>query len=408
MASASSDDDGRSFGSEPDFAAMSNLRLVEDDPGPSGTHVFDEIHDDAPRDFGHELEIADGERLRAAFEAFEDAVYADGAGGASNADDLESPPNATAGGARTDRNAAPAKPRRVHADRQTTRPVLEQAREWRRLAPHLRVRGAAIECAPRDAGDVEGVQMIVMPAAPPSAQREVPGSSADDDAAPWRLASAGEWWGQCASLRVRGREAPKLRAPPGPFAAGAEGAEEEVFAQDGELVETFADDTPARGERRELMGASYGNQSDFHASERAARRRAAGLPCVDPPVVLALDRAFFQGEIRAGEVEVSNPGHAGAAAWRADADGDGDGDLDSAFGDDEETGAFSGNRLDARDVLAYSNTLELEGFDDDTLRRSPPNPWPGEVQWGAPGAHSESEWSDADSEELRRWAPEPR
>ena len=113
MASASSDDDGRSFGSEPDFAAMSNLRLVEDDPGPSGTHVFDEIHDDAPRDFGHELEIADGERLRAAFEAFEDAVYADGAGGASNADDLESPPNATAGGARTDRNAAPAKPRRV-------------------------------------------------------------------------------------------------------------------------------------------------------------------------------------------------------------------------------------------------------------------------------------------------------
>ena len=156
------------------------------------------------------------------------------------------------------------------------------------------------------------------------------------------------------------------------------------------------------------MGASYGNQSDFHASERAARRRAAGLPCVDPPVVLALDRAFFQGEIRAGEVEVSNPGHAGAAAWRADADGDGDGDgdLDSAFGDDEETGAFSGNRLDARDVLAYSNTLE--GFDDDAQRRSPPNPWPGEVQWGAPGAHSESEWSDADSEELRRWAPEPR
>ena len=406
MASASSDDDGRSFGSEPDFAAMSNLRLVEDDPGPSGTHVFDEIHDDAPRDFGHELEIADGERLRAAFEAFEDAVYADGAGGASNADDLESPPNATAGGARTDRNAAPAKPRRVHADRQTTRPVLEQAREWRRLAPHLRVRGSAIECAPRDAGDVEGVQMIVMPAAPASAQREVPGSSADDDAAPWRSDSAGEWWGQSASLRVRGREAPKLRAPPGPFAAGAEGAEEEVFAQDGELVETFADDTPARGERRELMGASYGNQSDFHASERAARRRAAGLPCVDPPVVLALDRAFLRGEIRAGEVEVSNPGHVGALAWR-DGDGDVDVDLDSAFGDDEEEtgfGAFSGHRLnDARDVLAYSNTLE--GF---VYSNTPPNPWPGEVQWGAPGAHSESEWSDADSEELRRWAPEPR
>ena len=135
MASASSDDDGHSFGSEPDFAAMSSLRLVEDDPGPSGTHVFDEIHDDAPRDFGHELEVADGERLRAALEAFEDAVYDDGAGGASSANDPGSGPVAAAGGARANPASARAKPRRVHADRQTTRPVLEQAREWRGLAP---------------------------------------------------------------------------------------------------------------------------------------------------------------------------------------------------------------------------------------------------------------------------------
>ena len=176
MASASSDDDGHSFGSEPDFAAMSSLRLVEDDPGPSGTHVFDEIHDDAPRDFGHELEVADGERLRAALEAFEDAVYDDGAGGASSANDPGSGPVAAAGGARANPASARAKPRRVHADRQTTRPVLEQAREWRGLAPHLRVRGARVASAPRESsGDASaGVQMVAMPPAPASAQRARP------------------------------------------------------------------------------------------------------------------------------------------------------------------------------------------------------------------------------------------
>ena len=81
MASESSDDDGRSFGSEPDFAAMADLRLetlIDDDPGPSGAHVFDEINDDSPRDFGHDLEITDGARLRLALETFEDAVYGDG------------------------------------------------------------------------------------------------------------------------------------------------------------------------------------------------------------------------------------------------------------------------------------------------------------------------------------------
>ena len=413
MASASSDDDGRSFGSEPDFAAMSDLRLVEDDPGPSGTHVFDEIHDDAPRDFGHELEVVDGERLRAALEAFEDAVYADGAGGAPDADDLGSEPNAAVGGAWTAPAAAPAKPRRVHADRQTTRPVLEQAREWRRLAPHLRVRGASVASAPRGAGDVEGVQMVAMPTAPTDPQREVPGSSADDDAAPWRSDSASEWWGECAALRVRGRRAPKafFSVPSGSSPAGAEplvGAEEEVFAEDGELVETFADDTPSRGDGSGDAGAPFGSQSDFLASERAARRRAAGLPCVDPPVVLALDRAFLRGEIGAGEVEDSNPAHAGHLVWRAG--GDGDGDLDSAFGDDESPGrsteAPNASPAETDAVLEYSDAVAC--FDDDAQQRSPPDPWPGEVRWGAPDARSDSEWSDADSEELRRWAPEPR
>ena len=415
MASASSDDDGRSFGSEPDFAAMSDLRLVEDDPGPSGTHVFDEIHDDAPRDFGHELEVVDGERLRAALEAFEDAVYADGAGGAPDADDLGSEPNAAVGGAWTAPAAAPAKPRRVHADRQTTRPVLEQAREWRRLAPHLRVRGASVASAPRGAGDVEGVQMVAMPTAPTDPQREVPGSSADDDAAPWRSDSASEWWGECAALRVRGRRAPKafFSVPSGSSPAGAEplvGAEEEVFAEDGELVETFADDTPSRGDGSGDAGAPFGSQSDFLASERAARRRAAGLPCVDPPVVLALDRAFLRGEIGAGEVEDSNPAHAGHLVWRAGGDGDGDGDLDSAFGDDESPGrsteAPNASPAETDAVLEYSDAVAC--FDDDAQQRSPPDPWPGEVRWGAPDARSDSEWSDADSEELRRWAPEPR
>ena len=42
------DDDARSFGSEPDFAAMSSLRIAsETDAGPSPTgHVFDELLED--------------------------------------------------------------------------------------------------------------------------------------------------------------------------------------------------------------------------------------------------------------------------------------------------------------------------------------------------------------------------
>jgi hypothetical protein len=266
-----------------------------------------------------------------------------------------------------------------------------------------------------------------------SAQREAPGSSADDDAAPWRLDSAGEWWGESAALRVRGREARLAVGAPagaremcdGPLAAGAE---EEVFAEDGELVETFADDTAwARGA---LLGfgragthltRTYGSESD----ERAARRRAAGLPCVDPRVVLALDRAFLRGELRAGEAEGPVATHCGGAghrsAWRAEDEafeslGESLGDLDSAFGDDDDEGdgdasdeggepsALFPEALTGR-VLAYSDAVG--GFDDDAQRRSPPDPWPGEVRWGAPGARSESEWSDADSEELRRWAPEP-
>ena len=187
-----------------------------------------------------------------------------------------------------------------------------------------------------------------------------------------------------------------------------------MFAEDGELVETFADDTTHLTRR-------YRSESD----ERAARRRAAGLPCVDPRVVLALDRAFLRGELRAGEAEGGIATRCGGAghrtAWRAadealESLGESLGDLDSAFGDDDDEGdgdasdeggepsALFPEALTGR-VLAYSDAVG--GFDDDAQRRSPPDPWPGEVRWGAPGARSESEWSDADSEELRRWAPEP-
>ena len=51
MGSEPDDDDARSFGSEPDFAAMSSLRIssgTDAGPSPNGGHVFDELLDDPP------------------------------------------------------------------------------------------------------------------------------------------------------------------------------------------------------------------------------------------------------------------------------------------------------------------------------------------------------------------------
>ena len=74
MGSEPDDDDARSFGSEPDFAAMSSLRIssgTDAGPSPNGGHVFDELLDDPPRPFDHDLREAEAEQLkaRAAYDA---------------------------------------------------------------------------------------------------------------------------------------------------------------------------------------------------------------------------------------------------------------------------------------------------------------------------------------------------
>ena len=298
MASASSDDDGHSFGSEPDFAAMSSLRLVEDDPGPSGTHVFDEIHDDAPRDFGHELEVADGERPRGVGGVRGRRVRRRRRG--ARARTIPDRARSRSREARGRTASARAKPRRVHADRQTTRPVLEQAREWRALAPHLRVRGARVALGAarvfgrRVCGRADGRHAARAGDARASARRtRVRAPTTTPRRGAWTRRASG---GAELELRVRGREA-RLAVCECPLAAGAE---EEVFAEDGELVETFAEHPLVRARGRRLVRA-FGDgdaPSSPSPSPRERRRIAAGLPSIDPRVVIALDLAFARGAAR--------------------------------------------------------------------------------------------------------------
>ena len=78
-----SDDDARSFGSEPDLSAMSALRVTTEAGSSAFAHVFDELLEDTPRGFGHDLEAADTARLQAALEGDEALLEVEARKGAS-------------------------------------------------------------------------------------------------------------------------------------------------------------------------------------------------------------------------------------------------------------------------------------------------------------------------------------
>ena len=130
MGSEPDDDDARSFGSEPDFAAMSSLRIssgTDAGPSPNGGHVFDELLDDPPRPFDHDLREAEATSLQALLDRFEELLRRDGGEGDEDDD----------GGERrreeTERDPS-RRPRRVRSDRQNDMvPVAELARRWRRV-----------------------------------------------------------------------------------------------------------------------------------------------------------------------------------------------------------------------------------------------------------------------------------
>ena len=103
-----SDDDARSFGSEPDLSAMSALRVTTEAGSSAFAHVFDELLEDTPRGFGHDLEAADTARLQAALDAFDERVYLERED--SDPDEAARSPERRPG------------PRRVHADRQAHEP----------------------------------------------------------------------------------------------------------------------------------------------------------------------------------------------------------------------------------------------------------------------------------------------
>ena len=210
---------------------MSALRVTTEAGSSAFAHVFDELLEDTPRGFGHDLEAADTARLQAALDAFDERVYLERED--SDPDEAARSPERRPG------------PRRVHADRQTTRPVGEQAREWRATVPHLRARGRALlpPTSTRDPLALEGVHAVPAPATPSTRATENDPELDHPDAAPWIRAmdgNPGEWWGtleHAPTLVVRGRAASPSDHPP-PFPD----PDEEIFAAHGELVETFAED----------------------------------------------------------------------------------------------------------------------------------------------------------------------
>ena len=204
MGSEPDDDDVRSFGSEPDFAAMSSLRIssgTDAGPSPNGGHVFDELLDEPPRPFDHDLREAEATSLQALLDRFEELLRRDGGEGDEDDD----------GGERrreeTERDPS-RRPRRVRSDRQNDMvPVAELARRWRRVgfvpAPGSRRRASTTPSI--------GVQWVPAPPETRAGQprrRDPHAAAADDDddddddepassSSPWIEAmrgAAGEWW----------------------------------------------------------------------------------------------------------------------------------------------------------------------------------------------------------------------
>ena len=123
------DDDARSFGSEPDFAAMSSLRIAsETDAGPSPTgHVFDELLEDPPRPFDHDLREAEATSLQALLDGFDTLLRRED-------DDEDDDDEGEGRAAETTGVRDASRPRRVRSDRQNEMvPVPELARRWRRI-----------------------------------------------------------------------------------------------------------------------------------------------------------------------------------------------------------------------------------------------------------------------------------
>jgi len=265
------------------------------------------------------VEAADTARLQAMLTAFDDGVYADGDGDATAGDgDVEniSPGAAgetgTGGGggfvfpgdteedgvkvkltAAAAAASAAAKPQRMHADRQTTRPLGEQVAEWAGTVPHIRVRGRSALPGNENAL-LEGVQVIPMePAADGVHTAGNTPAAAAAAAGPWLAALEGpveEWWGRAddaSELSVTGRAyGSRAAAPPPSPEDAAEDAE--TFAADGTIEEVYAtDNNGASGVAAALDldgesgggGGSGGGGSGLAGvldARRGARRRHLG------------------------------------------------------------------------------------------------------------------------------------
>ena len=289
------DDDARSFGSEPDFAAMSSLRIssgTDAGPSPNGGHVFDELLDDPARPFDHDLREAEATSLQALLDRFEELLRRDGGKGDEDDD----------GGERrreeTERDPS-RRPRRVRSDRQNDMvPVAELARRWRRVgfvpAPGSRRRASTTPSI--------GVQWVP---APPETRAEHPRRRGSPRRRTRLVVVAVD--------RSHARSRGGMVVRRGEGAGVLQGRDADATRAAGNVEDGR---TTTRAARR--TGTSAGEEEietieDVFAIDRSgatdeddesdARRWRLGVPCLDPRTVIALDLAFARDEVGAGEVE---------------------------------------------------------------------------------------------------------
>jgi hypothetical protein len=281
------DDDARSFGSEPDFAAMYSLRIAsETDAGPSPTgHVFDELLEDPPRPFDHDLREAEATSLQALLDGFDTLLRRE--------DDDEDDDDEGEGRGQEETTGVrdASRPRRVRSDRQNEMvPVPELARRWRRITRRDALHDAG-STRGATSGPAQGVVWVPTPPVRDAASTSGPKHSdpivATSSSSPWidaMAGPAGEWW--CAAT-----DAPGFFTVTGhardvhsrvPYLGG------DTDADDGDDVETFVTDAGSESNDEESL---------------ESRRWSRGVPSIDPKSVIALDIAFTRGEVHAGEVE---------------------------------------------------------------------------------------------------------
>ena len=307
MGSEPDDDDARSFGSEPDFAAMSSLRIssgTDAGPSPNGGHVFDELLDDPPGPSTTTFARRRRRRCRRCWTGSRSSC-------AATVGRATKMTTAVRDGERED-GAGPIAPAPAGSLGPAER---HGARRGARAKASRRVRTRA-GFAPALDHAVDQCQWVPAPPETRAGQprrRDPHAAAADDDdddddepassSSPWIEAMQaaprgvvvrrGEGAGVLHGHRTRVRRDADRCARSRTF-------DERRRGRRGGTGTRPVDETTRRSDTFAVAHSCAATDED---DESDARRWRLGVPCLDPETVIALDLAFARGEVCAGEVE---------------------------------------------------------------------------------------------------------